>query len=110
MRRSLRDTLLDHLDERDDLVQRVADAGLGLMRQHLVQVVADATPHTATPESVQAATQRMQSDLLRLLAGAHVTAHELMERHRTERRASVGPRGAPIMRADREARRAARSK
>jgi len=105
--RTLRETLLDHLDERDELVGRIVDSGLELMRPAIVAAVTAATPKGAPTLDAALSAFHGHTGLLQLAAHGHV--REMLARHKTERAAAADrERGGPILKPHREARRASR--
>lgn len=109
-KRTLRETLLDHLDERDDLARRVTEAGEELLRKYVVAGAAAAVPAGKRAEHVTKALAPMERAVKMIQIASAMESEEMLERHARERaEAEDRARGGPIRRAHRDARRAARA-
>lgn len=107
--RTLRETLLDHLDESEALVSRVVDVGLTMLRPRLEEIVADAAPAGVDPLAVRLSTGALDLDFRAAFLAAHAEASVTAARQATERRQAHGARGPVVKRSEIAERRKART-
>lgn len=108
-RRSLRETLLDVVNDRDDLVKAVAEDGAAVMREALARVVVAMVPAGVTEVEAQAAMQSPEFVHAMRLAIVHA-ALRARAQGQAEAKAFKGKKGrdeGPILREHLDVRRAA---